>query len=170
MAAVDGVPAAAPLEQPIPNEFREEWAGKIREAFNLFDKERKGVVIVEEVGTIMRYIGAYPSERGLVSEILPAMQGDEPTSFVTYDKFEHEMLKVLFRKKWEPDSESMLLDAFRVIDADGKGFVSADELRELLVQEGTPFRAKEIEAFMNVAKDSEFNRVYYEDYIAMLLL
>uniref|UniRef100_A0A7S1U1D4 EF-hand domain-containing protein n=1 Tax=Phaeomonas parva TaxID=124430 RepID=A0A7S1U1D4_9STRA len=74
MAAVDGVPAAAPLEQPIPNEFREEWAGKIREAFNLFDKERKGVVIVEEVGTIMRYIGAYPSERGLVSEILPAMQ------------------------------------------------------------------------------------------------
>mmetsp|Transcript_27211 Transcript_27211/g.85652 ORF Transcript_27211/g.85652 Transcript_27211/m.85652 type:complete len:81 (+) Transcript_27211:586-828(+) len=80
------------------------------------------------------------------------------------------MLKVLFRKKWEPDSESMLLDAFRVIDADGKGFVSADELRELLVQEGTPFRAKEIEAFMNVAKDSEFNRVYYEDYIAMLLL
>jgi len=34
---------------------------KIREAFQLFDKDRKGCVIQEEVSTIMRYLGAYPT-------------------------------------------------------------------------------------------------------------
>lgn len=36
---------------------------KIREAFQLFDKDRKGCVIQEEVSTIMRYLGAYPTVR-----------------------------------------------------------------------------------------------------------
>jgi calmodulin len=55
---------------------------KIREAFALFDKDRKGCVIREEVATIMRYLGAFPSERAFVKEILPDMMDDEPTSFV----------------------------------------------------------------------------------------
>lgn len=46
---------------------------KIREAFQLFDKDRKGCVIQEEVSTIMRYLGAYPTERAMVKEILPDM-------------------------------------------------------------------------------------------------
>ena len=34
---------------------------RIREAFQLFDKDRKGCVVQEEVATIMRYLGAYPA-------------------------------------------------------------------------------------------------------------
>ena len=43
---------------------------RIREAFQLFDKDRKGCVVQEEVATIMRYLGAYPTERAVVKEIL----------------------------------------------------------------------------------------------------
>ena len=38
---------------------------RIREAFQLFDKDRKGCVVQEEVATIMRYLGAYPTERAV---------------------------------------------------------------------------------------------------------
>jgi hypothetical protein len=53
---------------------------KIREAFQLFDKDRKGCVIQEEVSTIMRYLGAYPTERAMVKEILPDMMVRGPAS------------------------------------------------------------------------------------------
>ena len=46
---------------------------RIREAFQLFDKDRKGCVVQEEVATIMRYLGSYPTERAMVKEILPDM-------------------------------------------------------------------------------------------------
>ena len=39
---------------------------KVKNAFDLFDREAKSVVVKEEIGTIMRYLGAYPSEEELV--------------------------------------------------------------------------------------------------------
>ena len=63
----------------------QEWfditEARIREVFDLFDKDKTESIVQEEVGTIMRALGAYPSERALVLEILPAMQvgaGDTP--------------------------------------------------------------------------------------------
>jgi hypothetical protein len=44
---------------------------KIREAFDLFDKDKTDSVVQEEVGTMMRYLGAYPTERQLVLDVLP---------------------------------------------------------------------------------------------------
>jgi len=45
----------------------EDWVAhtqkKIQAAFLLFDKEKKGVIVQEEVPTIMRYLGAYPTEQ-----------------------------------------------------------------------------------------------------------
>ena len=61
---------------------------RIREAFQLFDKDRKGCVVQEEVATIMRYLGAYPTERAVVKEILPDMMGEEASAFVKYETFE----------------------------------------------------------------------------------
>lgn len=42
--------------------------------------------------------------------------------------------------------------AFRAIDEKGVGYIETAKMSELLVSEGTPFRAKEIEAFLSVAK------------------
>lgn len=42
--------------------------------------------------------------------------------------------------------------AFRAVDEKGAGFIETAKMNELLVSKGTPFRAKEIEAFLSVAK------------------
>ena len=141
---------------------------RIREAFQLFDKDRKGCVVQEEVATIMRYLGAYPTERAVVKEILPDMMGEEASAFVKYETFEPKMLELLAGGEFEPDSDETLLQCFRAFDEDGKGWVEATKLREALITKGTPFREKEIEAFMEVAKDEETGRIYYEDYVALL--
>ncbi|ETV72385.1 hypothetical protein H257_12529 [Aphanomyces astaci] len=142
--------------------------GRIKGAFDMFDKDRKGCVIQEEVSTIMRYLGAYPSEKDIIKKILPEMQEDEPSTFVTYDRFEKKMLEVLYSHEYEPDTDETLLVAFRVLDPEKKGYIDADVMKDLLVTKGTPFREKELEGFMHVAKDGETGRVYYEDYISLL--
>ena len=102
---------------------------RIRAAFELFDKEGKGCVIQEEVSTIMRYLGAFPSEKDMVEKILPEIQEDEPTAFVTYGKFEELMLQVLTTHAYDfllPDTEHVLLAAFKTRDPDGKGYLESD--------------------------------------------
>jgi calmodulin len=150
-------------------EWIEQTEAKIREAFDLFDKDRADAIIQEEVGTVMRALGVYPTERALVLEILPEVQDDEPTGFVSYQKFEKKMLQLLATKEFDPDSGDMLLQAFRTIDTENTGFISAELLEELLSTRGTPFRPKELDAFMLVAKDAESGNVFYEDYVALLM-
>jgi Ca2+-binding EF-hand superfamily protein len=149
-----------------------EWealtSARIREAFELFDKDKTEAVVQEEVGTIMRYLGAYPTERQLVLDILPAMQNDEPTGFVNYSRFEKKMLDILRGKTLEPDSSDVLLQAFKVLDSEGNGYLSCEVMEHLLTTKGTAFRPKELDQFMVVAKDSSNGNVYYEDYIALL--
>ncbi len=150
----------------------QEWVdsteARIREVFDLFDKDKTDTIVQEEVGTVMRALGAYPTERALVLEILPAMQDDEPTKLVSYKKFERKMLQILASREWEPDSEDLILQAFRTIDSANQGFISSDVMEELLVSKGTAFRPEELESFMLAARDNETKNIYYEDYVASL--
>jgi len=155
-------------QAPVDNEKTVALKEKIKAAFSLFDKEDKGCVVQEEVSTIMRYLGVFPSERKVVESILPDMQGDEPALYVTYEKFEKKMVEVMENHEDEPDMDDTLLKAFRTIDKDRLGYVEADQMKDLLETHGTPFRAKEVDSFLSRAKDMETGRIYYEDYIAMM--
>lgn len=125
-------------------EWIEQTEAKIREAFDLFDKDKVDAIIREEVGTVMRALGAYPTERALVLEIIPEMEDETPTGFISYKKFEKKMLQVLATKEWAPDSGDILLQAFRTIDTDNTGFLSSDMIEEFLTTKGIPFRPKGI--------------------------
>ena len=47
---------------------------QIRDAFSLFDNDRNGTIVQEEVPTVMRYLGVYPSDQDLVDKILPEVR------------------------------------------------------------------------------------------------
>ena len=145
-------------------EWIEKTQAAIREAFDLFDKDKADAIVQEEVGTVMRALGAFPTERDLVLNILPDMQDDEPTGFVSFSRFEKKMLQILASRECEPDSTEMLLQAFRTIDSDNNGYISAELLEDLLTTRGTGFRPKEIEAFLAFTKDPVSGNVFYEDY------
>ena len=54
------------MAEPRDEQWYVDTKRRIREAFQLFDKDRKGCVVQEEVATIMRYLGSYPTERAMV--------------------------------------------------------------------------------------------------------
>lgn len=72
----------------------------------------------------MRYMGAYPTEEELVMQILPRIREDEDSHFIKYDRFETMMVDVIKNRDFEPDLEDIVLQAFKVIDHERKGFVS----------------------------------------------
>jgi len=143
----------------------------IREAFSFFDKVGNGTVFHEEVGTIMRYLGQFPSETDVVETILREIQEDDPSTTVTYENFEKLMLRSLHEHTYDPDDAETLLAAFRVLDPDNRGWLDGNQMREFLSSGTVGFREKEMSEFLEFAKDKESadaTRIYYEDYVAKL--
>lgn len=201
MAEGEQAPEAAPPAPPANDPETEALRKRIREAFDLFDKEGRGTVVQEWVarpgprpprphaghassrggmgsgnplnsvpqGGVDHYAvsrgvsvrkghgGARPPRcarfcrphgpRALGHDAFyPQIQEDEPTAFVTYEKFERKMLDVLCNSEYPPDSSDVLLQAFRVLDTEKKGYITAERMEELLSTKGTPFREKEMES------------------------
>ncbi|EGR34667.1 hypothetical protein IMG5_004150 [Ichthyophthirius multifiliis] len=143
---------------------------KIQEAFNLFVKEKKGIVDKREIPYIMRYLGQFPSEAQVRDAILPEIEDDEPSEFIKYSKFETYMLKVLKSREYEPDEPEALLAAFKLLDQEGKGYIEIQTMETLLKEQGINFRTNEVESFIKFAtnKDPNATVIYYEDYILRL--
>lgn len=100
--------------------------------------------------------------------MLPQIQDDEPTGFISYDKFEMKMLQLMASKEWDPDSGDLLLQAFRTIDTNNTGYIKKDILAQLLKEKGTPFRETELDTFLKFATDPTTDNIYYEDYISKM--
>ena len=175
----------------------------IRSAFSLFDRDGHGMIPKEEVGTIMRYLRAYPTEEQLISQIIPMLQEEDESStsqqqlnqtkgkggkggvqdvsssnsstnlatnsgMIKWSRFESFMLRVWLEREYEPDSEETLLQAFRTLDVEGKGYLDESTLMELLSENEWALRDKEMEDFLRVAKDPDTNFIHYEDYVALM--
>uniref|UniRef100_A0A6U6NZG7 EF-hand domain-containing protein n=1 Tax=Zooxanthella nutricula TaxID=1333877 RepID=A0A6U6NZG7_9DINO len=150
----------------------------IKEAFSNFDKIGNNTVQPDEVGTIMRYLGQFPSESDLKDTIIPELLDEEPNreGLVTFDAFEKVMLRNMMDRVYDPDDSETLLAAFRVLDPEGRGYIDSNLMHEHLSSgEGKAasdaFRDREMSDFVEYAKDRESadsSRIYYEDYVAKL--
>ena len=123
----------------------------IREAFSIIDNERAGYIDRKEVSYIMRYLLQFPSEAQIRDYIIEKLEGDEPSDYIKYDKFEPYMLDVLMVNEYEPNPAEHLLAAFRVLDPEGKGYIKKDVMKELLTTKGIHLRPREYELFITFA-------------------
>ncbi len=154
------------LEKIKQQEF---YKTKIKDAFNIVDRDRKGYVPREEISYIMRYLNQYPSEAQVRDYIIPKLEEDEPSDYIKYEKFEPYMLQVLQNNEFEPAPAEHLLAAFRILDPEGKGYIKKDVIEVLLKTKGISLRKKELEDFISFGLDKTGKYIYYEDYVAKLI-
>ena len=64
---------------------------------------------------------------------------------------------------------SLAAGPHQAIDKQRKGWIDEATMTKFLTTKGTPFRSKEVEGFMSVAKDPDTGRIYYDDYIAAMM-
>ena len=145
---------------------REKLREVLRDACASIRKDDQGIVKLEEVGVILRHMGYFLHEAELMdiiaTDLQPHALGGKD---VAYDVFEAAVLRLLKEQEHPADEESVVIDAFRALDPEARGFVEVERMKELLTAGHTGFREKELNEFLEFARDhDEPEKVYYEDY------
>jgi calmodulin len=101
----------------------------LRKAFDMFDKDKKGVIQTNMIGTILRTMGQTFEDNDLHSLI------DEIDSDGSGELEFDEFLGLAARFLVEEDESAMqeeLREAFRLYDKEGNGYINVSDLREIL--------------------------------------
>lgn len=93
----------------------------------MFDKDGDGFITTKELGNVMRSLRQNPTEaelQDMINEI--DVDGDGRIDFP-------EFLALMTDKLEFNDSEEEIQEAFKIFDKDGNGFISAEEMREVIM-------------------------------------
>lgn len=70
----------------------------------------------------------------------------------------------------EPAPIEKLLEAFQVLDYEGKGIVTKEFMARVMMEEGEPFSLEELEEMFSCAVDGSTNIIPYEYYLNQLII
>lgn len=107
-----------------------EQTAALKDAFSLFDKDGDGVITANELGVVLRSLGHSPSDAE-VADIINEVDADD-SGTVDFDEF----LIMMAHRMTIVDHDSEAREAFKVFDRNGDGYISKNELREVLMSIG----------------------------------
>ncbi|GFE53837.1 calmodulin [Babesia ovis] len=145
------------------DQLSEEQIAEFKEAFSLFDRDGDGSITTKELGTVMRSLGQNPTEAEIADMI-----NDIDTSGTGAIDFP-EFLILMARKMKEGDTEEELVQAFKVFDRDGNGFISAQELRHVMTNLGEKLTNEEVEEMLREADVDGDGKINYEEFVKLMI-
>jgi calmodulin len=89
-----------------------------------------GTITTKELGTVMRSLGQNPTEAEL-QDMINEVDADG-NGTIDFPEF----LSMMARKMRDTDSEEEIKEAFKVFDRDNNGFISAAELKHVMISIG----------------------------------
>lgn len=105
---------------------------EFREAFNSFDKDGGGSIDAKELKDLMASVGQNPTDEELQEMI--AIADADGTGDIDFAEF----VTLMAHKMADEKSEETLKAAFAVFDTSGDGFISAEEMRRIMINVGEP--------------------------------
>ncbi|KIY99453.1 Calmodulin [Monoraphidium neglectum] len=150
----------------------------IKEAFALFDQDNDGYLAIGELGTVMRALGRNPTEaqvRQLAKEVDPdgrgsiTLQGKRRAAHRAEGLLAaSEFTGVMAKDIPTHDSEADIAAAWKVFDKEGRGWISADELRHVLTSIGERLAPGEMDALLAEANPDAGGKIKFEDFVKLL--
>ena len=107
---------------------------EMKEAFTMIDQNRDGIIDIEDLKDMYSNLGRIPPDSEL-NEMLKETPG--PLNFTMF-------LNLFGEKLSGTDPEDTIKQAFSMFDADGKGFIPEEFLKDLLANMGDNFTEEEI--------------------------
>eukprot|EP00992_Anisonema_acinus_P014619 TRINITY_DN9378_c0_g1_i1.p1 TRINITY_DN9378_c0_g1~~TRINITY_DN9378_c0_g1_i1.p1 ORF type:complete len:183 (+),score=57.00 TRINITY_DN9378_c0_g1_i1:86-634(+) len=117
---------------------------EFRNSFDFFDKNNDGTITLKELHTAYNQLGQYPTTEEL-REMIKDVDRDG-SGEVDWLEFLTLMARAVAA---ESETDDEVRAAFRHFDADGKGGVSASEVRAVMEQYGETFTTDEIQEMLN---------------------
>jgi len=142
-------------------DLSEEQIAPMREAFSLFDTDRDGYITAAELGTVMRSLGENPTQ----AELKEIIKREEISGTIDFPRF----LDVMKRNLKGGSFHVQLRDAFKALDKEGTGKISASELRHILTSVGEKLEPSEFDEWIREIKVDSDGNICYEDFIARMM-
>merc|ERR1711988_1462294 len=109
------------------------------EAFRMFDSDGSGTISCGEFRDVCLAVGMTPTDdelKAMIDELGEDRSGDIDLK---------EFLTAMQSKTQDPEGEEIIMEAFKIFDADGSGALSHEEMREVLQKLGEKMDDDEIQ-------------------------
>lgn len=136
---------------------------EFRHVFELFDKNGDGSIDANEIGQVMRSLGMNPTNKEIADLIAEVdKNGNQRLDFQEFVAF--------MSKHWhERDQEAELRDAFRLFDRDNSGYITINELKQVMINMGEKLNQEELEDMMREADVNRDGKLDYQEFVQKLL-
>jgi calmodulin len=136
---------------------------EFKEAFEMFDRDKDGLINSKELGNILRSLGHDPSEQELsdmISEV--DINEDKKIDF-------NEFMQLMHKRAKDSDIEDELIEAFRIFDKEGEGRISASEFRHIMLTLGERLSEDEVEEMIKEADARGDGMINYKEFSKIML-
>ena len=129
----------------------------------MFDRDKDNLINEKELGNILRCLGHDPTEQDL-TEMIKEVDNDSDSKI----EFE-EFLKIMNNKLKQTETEQELIEAFKIFDKEGKGLISENEFKHIMLSLGEKISEEELEEMMKKADPKNQGYVNYKEFAKILL-
>ncbi|RUS81187.1 hypothetical protein EGW08_011052 [Elysia chlorotica] len=143
------------------SQFSAEEISDFQEAFGLFDRDSDGYITSDEVGVVIRSLGGIVTDAE-IKELVK--QFEEKNNMIDFGDFLALMATVMVKR----ESSDELLEAFKVFDRDGNGFISAAELRHVMMNLGEKLSEEDVDEMIREADVAGTGQVDYTEFVKMI--
>lgn len=116
---------------------------QLKEAFNLIDQDRDGVISKEDLQTILISLGQKPTDKEVRDMLNEVGMGS-----VDFARF----LSMFASKMGAADPEDLIRNAFTCFDEDCDGYINLEEFKELLMTMGLRLTEQQVHVILMLQK------------------
>jgi|ERR1719177_107341 len=135
--------------------------------FGMFDVKKQDFLSADDLDDILRAMGFRPSKEEL-KEILEEIDEDG-SGEIEFGEFCQLCAKFLIE---EPDEETMkaeLKEAFRVYDKEANGFITTDQLREIIAELDTRLTSEDLDGIIEEIDEDGSGTMDFDEFCQMMM-
>ena len=144
--------------------LKKERENELKEAFDMFDRDKDSMINKRELGCVLRSIGQEPSEQDL-SDMLAdiSKEDDSPLTF-------EDVMEIINKNLNGTEAEEELIEAFKVFDKEGNGLIPVGEFKHLMLTLGEKLPEEEVDEMIKEADPNNEGNVNYIDFSKRILM
>ena len=158
-------PPGKPIIRPIrkAHDFLpDHHLAELREAFNLFDTERRGAIDARELKAAMRALG-FETKKEEVRRLLASI-GRDPSSSVGFEDF----CELLAPRMSEKGSREDVMKIFKLFDEDNRGVITFKALKRVAQELGENINDEELQEMLDEADRDGDGALCFDDFYRVM--